>query len=190
MCLSARMKSWLVCIALQCYCMCSIWCLQSKHTDSLKASHYTLCFSRVRCHKLLHASLLHIHNLCPASTAMAGSSSRESGPMHPSEFLISHDLVFCRYSLRRFLLQSEEFGRRLAHQFPWSPAASVAVGLALRRRYQGHSGAPSLAAHRKEIIRVCLSCSLLSSQAHIYLCLPALLSELGKIKCSAGCYGV
>lgn len=65
-------------------------------------------------------------------------------------------------------VQAEEFGRRLAHQFPWSPAASVAVGLALRRRYQSHSGAPSLAAHRKEIIRVsylavipptCLKCS-------------------------------
>lgn len=42
----------------------------------------------------------------------------------------------------------------MAHQFPWSPAASVSVGLALRRRYQGHSGAPSLAAHRKQIIRV------------------------------------
>ncbi len=56
------------------------------------------------------------------------------------------------------LLQAEEFGRRLAHQFPWSPAASVAVGLALRRRYQGHAGAPSLAAHRKEIIKVHFSC--------------------------------
>lgn len=55
-------------------------------------------------------------------------------------------------------VQAEEFGRRLAHQFPWSPAASVAVGLALRRRYQGHSGAPSMAAHRKQIIRVSLCC--------------------------------
>lgn len=51
------------------------------------------------------------------------------------------------------LSKAEEFGRRLAHQFPWSPAASVAVGLALRRRYQGHSRAPSSADHRKQIIK-------------------------------------
>ncbi|KAL3149277.1 Tetratricopeptide repeat protein 37, variant 2 [Trebouxia sp. C0010 RCD-2024] len=53
----------------------------------------------------------------------------------------------------RALSKAEEFGRRLAHQFPWSPAASVAVGLALRRKYHGHSGAPSLAGHRKQIIK-------------------------------------
>ena len=52
------------------------------------------------------------------------------------------------------LSQAEEFGRRLAHQFPWSPSASVALGLALRRRYLGQVGAPSLAAHRKQIIKV------------------------------------
>ena len=52
------------------------------------------------------------------------------------------------------LLQSEEFGRKLAHQFPWSQAAGVAVGLALRRRYQSHSGLASTAAHRKQIIKV------------------------------------
>ena len=53
-------------------------------------------------------------------------------------------------------MQSEEFGRKLAHQFPWNPAAGIAVGLALRRRYQSHSGAPSVAAHRKQIIKVVL----------------------------------
>lgn len=52
------------------------------------------------------------------------------------------------------LTQAEEFGRKLAHQFPWSPAAGVAVGLALRRRYQSHSGNPSTAANRKQIIKV------------------------------------
>ncbi len=52
------------------------------------------------------------------------------------------------------LSQAEEFGRRLAHQFPWSPSASVALGLALRRCYLGQVGAPSLAAHRKQIIKV------------------------------------
>lgn len=52
------------------------------------------------------------------------------------------------------LAQAEEFGRKLAHQFPWSPAAGVAVGLALRRRYQTHSGNPSTATHRKQIIKV------------------------------------
>ena len=52
------------------------------------------------------------------------------------------------------LIQAEEFGRKLAHQFPWSPAAGVAVGLALRRRYQSHSGNPSTAANRKQIIKV------------------------------------
>lgn len=51
------------------------------------------------------------------------------------------------------LSKAEEFGRRLAHQFPWSPSASVALGLALRRRYLGQVGAPSLAAHRKQIIK-------------------------------------
>ncbi|KAL0054928.1 hypothetical protein WJX82_004665 [Trebouxia sp. C0006] len=51
------------------------------------------------------------------------------------------------------LSKAEEFGRRLAHQFPWSPSASVALGLALRRCYLGQVGAPSLAAHRKQIIK-------------------------------------
>jgi len=55
---------------------------------------------------------------------------------------------------RLLLSQAEEFGRRLAQQFPWSPSASVALGLALRRRYLGQTGAPSLAAHRKQIIKV------------------------------------
>jgi len=64
---------------------------------------------------------------------------------------------------RLLLSQAEEFGRRLAHQFPWSPSASVALGLALRRRYLGQVGAPSLAAHRKQIIKV---------HHHTLLCAP------------------
>lgn len=72
-------------------------------------------------------------------------------------------------------VQAEEFGRKLAHQFPWSPAAGVAVGLALRRQHQTHSGNPSTASNRKQIIKVtyppvCLSVSH-SLQGHMAVCL-------------------
>ena len=48
----------------------------------------------------------------------------------------------------------KDFGRRLAHQFPWSPAAFVAVGLALRRRQMTEPGAPSSLAKRRRIAQV------------------------------------
>lgn len=48
----------------------------------------------------------------------------------------------------------EQFGMKLAHQFPWAPAAKVAVGLALRRRYLSDPDAPSKFNRRKQIMEV------------------------------------
>ena len=48
----------------------------------------------------------------------------------------------------------EQFGMKLAHQFPWSPAAKVAVGLALRRRFLSDPDAPSKLNRRKQIMEV------------------------------------
>ena len=48
----------------------------------------------------------------------------------------------------------EDFGRKLAHQFPWSPAAYVAVGLALRRRLLADPKAPSQLGKRRQITKV------------------------------------
>ncbi|KAK9826861.1 hypothetical protein WJX81_001210 [Elliptochloris bilobata] len=47
----------------------------------------------------------------------------------------------------------EDFGRKLAHQFPWAPAAYVAVGLALRRRFLSDPEAPSTLARRRQITK-------------------------------------
>ncbi|KAK9814721.1 hypothetical protein WJX72_010484 [[Myrmecia] bisecta] len=47
----------------------------------------------------------------------------------------------------------EEFGMKLAHQFPWTPAAAVAVGLALRRRFLSDPEAPSTIGRRKQITK-------------------------------------
>jgi superkiller protein 3 len=47
----------------------------------------------------------------------------------------------------------EDFGRKLAHQFPWSPAAYVAVGLALRRRLMADPKAPSQLGKRRQITK-------------------------------------
>ena len=59
--------------------------------------------------------------------------------------------------------QVEDFGRKLAHQFPWVPAAYVAVGLALRRRFLSDPEAPSTIARRRQITkartRLCLGSS-------------------------------
>ena len=49
--------------------------------------------------------------------------------------------------------QVEDFGRKLAHQFPWVPAAYVAVGLALRRRFLSDPEAPSTIARRRQITK-------------------------------------
>ena len=48
----------------------------------------------------------------------------------------------------------ESFGVKLAHQFPWLGSASVAVGLALRRRFLSDPFAPSTAVRRKQIVGV------------------------------------
>ena len=48
----------------------------------------------------------------------------------------------------------EQFGMKLAHQFPWSPASKVAVGLALRRRFLSDPDAPSKLTRRKQIMEV------------------------------------
>lgn len=48
----------------------------------------------------------------------------------------------------------EAFGVKLAHQFPWLGSASVAIGLALRRRFLSDPDAPSTAIRRKQISMV------------------------------------
>lgn len=48
----------------------------------------------------------------------------------------------------------ESFGIKLAHQFPWLGSASVAVGLALRRRFLSDPDAPSTSVRRKQIVGV------------------------------------
>eukprot|EP00884_Botryococcus_braunii_P003748 jgi/Botrbrau1/13374/Bobra.0194s0006.2 len=52
------------------------------------------------------------------------------------------------------VMRVESFGMKLAHQFPWNPAASVAVGLALRRRFLSDPNMPSTYIRRKQIIKV------------------------------------
>ena len=48
----------------------------------------------------------------------------------------------------------ESFGVKLAHQFPWLGSASVAIGLALRRRFLSDPDAPSTVIRRKQITKV------------------------------------
>lgn len=62
--------------------------------------------------------------------------------------------------------QVEDFGRKLAHQFPWVPAAYVAVGLALRRRFLSDPEAPSTIARRRQITKARTPCALGSSGWH------------------------
>ena len=49
------------------------------------------------------------------------------------------------------VVRIEAFGMKLAHQFPWAPAASVGVGLALRRRFLADPDAPSTLSRRRQI---------------------------------------
>jgi len=49
------------------------------------------------------------------------------------------------------VIRIEQFGMKLAHQFPWAPSAAVAVGLALRRRFLSDPDAPSTATRRRQI---------------------------------------
>ena len=67
----------------------------------------------------------------------------------------------------------KDFGRRLAHQFPWSPAAFVAVGLALRRRQMTEPGAPSSLAKRRRIAQVRPCHGRLSDACRLSLTWPA-----------------
>ncbi len=50
--------------------------------------------------------------------------------------------------------QVEDFGMKLAHQFPWAPAAAVAVGLALRRRFLSDPDTPSTVTRRLQVTKV------------------------------------
>ncbi len=49
------------------------------------------------------------------------------------------------------VIRIEQFGMKLAHQFPWAPSAAVAVGLALRRRFLSDPDAPSTVTRRRQI---------------------------------------
>ena len=71
---------------------------------------------------------------------------------------------------RPVVTKVEEFGLKLAHQFPWAPAAYVAVGLALRRRFLSDPDAPSSATRRKQITKARLPFSAPNCSA--WQCLP------------------
>ena len=59
----------------------------------------------------------------------------------------------------------EQFGMKLAHQFPWNPAAGVAVGLALRRRFLSDPEAVSHLTRRQQIMAVSAdSCTVTAPQ--------------------------
>ena len=49
---------------------------------------------------------------------------------------------------RPVITKVEDFGLKLAHQFPWAPTSAVAVGLALRRRFLSDPEAPSTVTRR------------------------------------------
>ncbi|CAK0785762.1 hypothetical protein CVIRNUC_008973 [Coccomyxa viridis] len=51
------------------------------------------------------------------------------------------------------LTKVEDFGIKLAHQFPWAPTAAVAVGLALRRRFLSSPDAPSGVVRRLQVTK-------------------------------------
>lgn len=51
-------------------------------------------------------------------------------------------------------VQVEDFGMKLAHQFPWAPAAAVALGLALRRRFLSDPDTPSTVTRRLQVTKV------------------------------------
>lgn len=66
------------------------------------------------------------------------------------------------------LTKVEDFGIKLAHQFPWAPAAAVAVGLALRRRFLSSPDAPSGVVRRLQVTKVPhLPISFLAYTSHI-----------------------
>lgn len=67
-----------------------------------------------------------------------------------------HGVLWRRLKGAHDVLQVEDFGRKLAHQFPWVPAAYVAVGLALRRRFLSDPEAPSTIARRRQITKACM----------------------------------
>ncbi|EIE19817.1 hypothetical protein COCSUDRAFT_83558 [Coccomyxa subellipsoidea C-169] len=54
---------------------------------------------------------------------------------------------------RPVLTKVEDFGMKLAHQFPWAPAAAVAVGLALRRRFLSDPDTPSTVTRRLQVTK-------------------------------------
>ena len=64
------------------------------------------------------------------------------------------------------VLQVEQCGLKLAHQFPWAASAYVAVGLALRRRELSYPDMPSSAPKRKQIMKVGMGSTLLESPAN------------------------
>ncbi len=55
------------------------------------------------------------------------------------------------------VVSMEAFGKKLAHQFPWDPAAMVSIGLAMRRRFLSDPLAPSTRSRRQQIMRVRLA---------------------------------
>ena len=66
------------------------------------------------------------------------------------------------------LTKVEDFGIKLAHQFPWTPAAAVAVGLALRRRFLSSPDAPSGVVRRLQVTKVLRPT--IPQSAHTFLC--------------------
>ncbi|BDA46664.1 probable tetratricopeptide repeat protein 37 at C-terminar half [Coccomyxa sp. Obi] len=54
---------------------------------------------------------------------------------------------------RPVVTKVEDFGMKLAHQFPWAPAAAVALGLALRRRFLSDPDTPSTVTRRLQVTK-------------------------------------
>lgn len=52
---------------------------------------------------------------------------------------------------RPVITKVEDFGLKLAHQFPWAAASAVSVGLALRRRFLSDPEAPSTVTRRLQV---------------------------------------
>ncbi|KAK9918866.1 hypothetical protein WJX75_007651 [Coccomyxa subellipsoidea] len=54
---------------------------------------------------------------------------------------------------RPVVTKVEDFGMKLAHQFPWAPASAVALGLALRRRFLSDPDTPSTVTRRLQVTK-------------------------------------
>lgn len=69
---------------------------------------------------------------------------------------------------RPIVTKHESFGVKLVHQFPWLGSASVAIGLALRRRFLSDPDAPSTALRRRQICQVSAGALIARWQLYVF----------------------